>query len=255
MAKGLYWQIAKYFLYRRLKAIHALTPMEAEQITNVLPGSYVYCVPQGPNVRTLNPDVPHKKKDNNDPIKLIFVGRLDIHHKGLDILVDSVAVAMKGLHGHKIALTLVGPDWKGGRSWVQRRIEELDIRHHVTLTGSRASHEIRDLLHAADIYIQLSRHEGFPLSVAEALLADKPAILSNATGTVSYAEICQLPHVTVVPPRVAEAAAAIVDSIANLNRLKEQAVSAQRQVQQFFSWEKAARAHINVYKGLIHAAH
>jgi glycosyltransferase involved in cell wall biosynthesis len=255
VAKQFYWQIAKHLLYSRVKGIHALSPMETEHIAKLLPASYVYCVSQGPNLKSLNHIARQTSKGNDEPIKLLFVGRLDVKTKGLDILVEALAVAIKELTHRNVSLMLVGPDWRGGRSWLQRRAEKLDIAHHVSFTGSMASRETRELLHGADIYIQLSRHEGFPLSVAEALLANKPAILSNAIGTVSYTEISRLPHVTVVPPYVAHAAAAIVNTIANVNRLKEHAVTAQREVQEFFSWERAAREHINVYKGLIHAAH
>jgi glycosyltransferase involved in cell wall biosynthesis len=254
VAKRIYWQIAKRLLYSKVKGIHALSPMETQHIAHALPASYVYCVSQGPNVKPLDQVTLQTSKGNDEPIKLLFVGRLDVKTKGLDILVDALAVAIKELTYQKISLMLVGPDWRGGHSWVQRRAEELDIAHHVSFTGSMASRETRELLHGADIYIQLSRHEGFPLSIAEALLANKPAILSNAIGTVSYTEISRLPHVIVVPPRVAQAAAAIVDTIANLNRLKEQAVGAQREVQEFFSWERAATAHIKVYKYLAQGA-
>jgi len=87
----------------------------------------------------------------------------------------------------------------------RRRASDLGMADRVHFRGALPASEVAAVLAAADVYVQLSRHEGFPLSIVEALLAAKPAVLSSAIGTVSYPEVARLPHVMVVPPRASAA--------------------------------------------------
>jgi glycosyltransferase involved in cell wall biosynthesis len=100
--------------------------------------------------------------------------------------------------------------------------------------------ESEAVLAEADVYVQLSRHEGFGLSVVEAISSTLPAILSNAIGAVSYPEIADLPHVIVVPPSAAEAARAIARAMEQLPNLAAAALHCERKFRSFFSWDRAA---------------
>jgi len=184
-------------------------------------------------------------------VRYVFVGRLDVFTKGLDILLDALADAGRRLRGGEVTLTLVGPDWRGSHEWLRRRTEKLGIARRVVLTGAVSSRDVVSILHQSDIYVQLSRHDGFPSGVSEAFLAGKPVILSQAVGQASYAEVVSLPHVRVVPPRAREAAEAILEFAHRIGELRTIAEQYRAEVAHFFSWERIAGLHLEAYEKVI----
>jgi glycosyltransferase involved in cell wall biosynthesis len=253
--KRVYLAIESLLLRDHVRAFHALCPTEAGHLAKFFPNVATYCVPQGPSV--LVPKIlPGDTTTQTAWARkggFLFVGRLDVFHKGLDILLEAFEVVAKGAGGARLHLTLAGPDFQGGRRWLEHRATELGIRHLVQFTGALTGAQVGAALAAADIYVQLSRYEGFSLSVVEALLASKPAVLSDATGVVSYPEIASLPHVKTVPLRREEAARAMIDAAQDLPELTRAALSCHKAVTEFFSWDRVARLHLDQYMQLLHA--
>jgi glycosyltransferase involved in cell wall biosynthesis len=235
---------------------HALTRAEAEHLAVYFPGTSAYCVPQGPSV--IVPDVswppaPMRTRGEHE-IRFLFVGRLDVFQKGLDILLEAFeTAASRWRGGARLHLTMAGPDFRGGRTWLDRRATELGIRDRVEFTGTLTGAQVRAALLAADIYVQLSRYEGFSLSVVEALLASKPAVVTSATGPPQYPEIASLPHIIVVPPSSRPAAQGMIEAAEELPRLTRAALSCHELVAEFFSWDRVARLHLNEYMELVRA--
>jgi glycosyltransferase involved in cell wall biosynthesis len=252
--KTFYISVARWALYSCLGAVHALSPAEARHIESLL-GNRVatYCVPQGPSTHVLRDvDRVGAKSGGDGFFRFVFVGRLDVYTKGLDILLTAFAKALEAIRDAKLELALVGPDWKGGLERLRRQAAELGCDQRVRFTGALAGHMVREVLAAADAYVQLSRHEGFPLSVVEALLVGKPAILSSEIGTVSYPEVASLAHVRVVPPRGDEAAAAMVEVVRIRDALLKEAQESVAALRDLFSWERVARVHLEHYEQIVH---
>jgi len=252
LAKRLYLATEGPVVKRRVAAFHALTPMEREHTTAIFPQAKIYCAPQGasPSFRALRATDASERSPRKATITLASVGRLDVFTKGLDLLLEAFSCAVSRAPDADLRLIMVGPDWKQGRAWLEGRASELGITHRVRFTGALTGGEVAGVLAEANVYIQLSRHEGFPLSVVEALSSTMPAILSDAIGTVSYPEIADLPHVMVVPPSAAEAARAITAAAARLPDLSAAALSCRDRVRSFFSWERAAGMHLDEYARL-----
>ena len=59
-------------------------------------------------------------------------------------------------------------------------VSEYDLHDKIKITGYR--HDVPELLNVFDIYIQLSKWEGFPVAPLEAQVAGKPVIVSEAGG-------------------------------------------------------------------------
>ncbi|MBA2479536.1 MAG: glycosyltransferase family 4 protein [Planctomycetes bacterium] len=246
--KRLYFRLARQLLYRHA-AMHATSPLEARHISALLPAQEVYCAPLGPGVQS--PCVVGDGRTLAGPgAKLLFVGRLDIYTKGLDILLEAFALAFKRMPSPGAALHLVGADQNGSRQRLELIARSLGIGHQVHLHGQAAPTDVARFLADADIYVQLSRHEGFGLSIVEAFAAGLPAVLSDGIGVVSYPEVQRLEHVAIVKPDIAEAAAAIERAVANRIALREQASAHVSELREFFSWESAAAMQIERYRAL-----
>jgi glycosyltransferase involved in cell wall biosynthesis len=103
----------------------------------------------------------------------VFIGRLDVYRKGLDVLVRAVS-SVPGWH-----LALVGPRFRDVRR-LETMMEELRVVDRVHLVGPRHAAKLHEALAGADIFVLTSRWEGLPMSLLEALSFGKPAVVSPA---------------------------------------------------------------------------
>jgi glycosyltransferase involved in cell wall biosynthesis len=105
----------------------------------------------------------------------VFVGRLDVHRKGLDVLVRGVADA-PGWH-----LALVGPRFRDVER-LEAMIAGLGVGDRIHLVGERHGRALHESMGAADVFALMSRWEGLPMALLEALSLATPAVVSPAVG-------------------------------------------------------------------------
>jgi glycosyltransferase involved in cell wall biosynthesis len=242
LGKHAYLPVARRFLYSRLAAMHVLSPDEARDVRAALGDVPVYTAPQGGNVR-VRPLA--RREANGGPVRLVSVGRLDVYTKGLDILLDAFAAARAAA---PVELTVVGPDWNGGRTALEERAAALGLNGSVRFTGPLPGADVAHELRRADVYVQLSRHEGLPLAVTEALAAGKPAVLSSAIGTCSIPEVRRFRHVVVTEPTAEAASTALLGAAHGIDELRSAANESAPDVAQLFSWQRIAQVHIDRYE-------
>jgi glycosyltransferase involved in cell wall biosynthesis len=243
--KRAYVRVARRLLYRQLDGFLALSPSEAQQINAVVPDRPIHTIPLGPvAARDRSPNV----RTPGDGLRLLFVGRLDRYTKGLDVALAAFANAKRVLGPRLDCFTFVGPDWRDGRRQLEAQSRELGVAASVRFVGAVSLNDVGRFLADGDIYVQLSRHDAFPLSVVDALIAGKPCLLSSAIGTTSYAEIATLPHVRVVSPSPAVASAALVDLARGWADVVRDVDGTYPRVARFFSWSRIARAHLESYQ-------
>jgi glycosyltransferase involved in cell wall biosynthesis len=108
-----------------------------------------------------------------DALLAVFVGRLDVQRKGLDVLVQGIAEAA-GWH-----LALVGPRFRDVDR-LERIIADLGVTEQVHLVGERHGRSLQESIASADLFALLSRWEGMPMALLEALAQGRPAIVSPA---------------------------------------------------------------------------
>lgn len=251
--QNLYVRFARALLYKRLDAVHALSPIEEHQIRRMMPDLNVFSIPQGPSAQMeplLTSTGREDIEETSGPPKLLFVGRLDVHTKGLDILLPAFEQALRKLPSDGISLRLVGPDWKGGLSVLQKITAQLGITSKVEFMGAKDSPSVAKLLRETDIFVLLSRNEGFSLSLAEALIAGKPSIVSTEVGILSYQEVASLRYIYPVKPDVEQAAEAITFCVRNIRALRSSAAEFGPKAKEFFDWPRIAKLHIERYREL-----
>jgi glycosyltransferase involved in cell wall biosynthesis len=97
------------------------------------------------------------------------VARIAMERKGLRRFVEA------GAHLPDVELLLVG-------AWTDDAADELRAlaASNVRLTGRLTDEELDDLLRRASVYVQASRHEGFGMGVAEAMLAGCIPVVTDA---------------------------------------------------------------------------
>lgn len=110
--------------------------------------------------------------------RIVQVGRLLHDIKGQDILIRAVAQLLA--EGRDVSLTLIGDG--ESRPYLEDIVRELKITGRVEFAGTRPQSYV--LGHIADfnLFVQPSRLEGFGLTVAEAMAAGVPVLVSDNDG-------------------------------------------------------------------------
>lgn len=108
----------------------------------------------------------------------VSLGRLDPFQKGLDVLLDAWSRLPDGLEAR---LALIGPFWRGNKSEIRQLVANAGLGDRVILTGPLYGEPKYRALNEAACYIQVSRYEGTPIAVLEALACRLPAILTPGT--------------------------------------------------------------------------
>ncbi|MCC9144278.1 MULTISPECIES: glycosyltransferase family 4 protein [unclassified Arthrobacter] len=108
---------------------------------------------------------------------VLFVGRLELKPKGIDLLLSAWAAAAPQL-GAKLILAGTGPDHER----IEQLINSLGLSESVELVGWVSGEAKRDLVRSARLVVVPSRHETFGLVAVEALAGGTPAIIFDIPG-------------------------------------------------------------------------
>ena len=117
-------------------------------------------------------------------LNLIYVGRYDYIIKGIDRLLETFTL----LKGKDIVLYLYGNGDKKHLDKIKNFIKEKKLENQVFLNGPIYGDKKREMILSNDVFIQVSRAEGQPLGIMEALCLGMPIIVSNGTGFSEIAE-------------------------------------------------------------------
>ena len=107
---------------------------------------------------------------------LLFLGRYDPVHKGLDLLLRGLAT----LPPHdRPTIQMHGPDWQGGRAEVRTLVDELGLAAWVYVGDAVPAEAKWDLLARARGMVLTSRWEAAPVGLAEAASIGLPALVTD----------------------------------------------------------------------------
>jgi glycosyltransferase involved in cell wall biosynthesis len=165
LRKSVYSRLVERPLLRRSDLIVALSDAEAHQVGRFLgssagPPVVVLPAPIGMDAR------PRARLRN----RVVYLGRFDVEHKGLDRLVDSArySTAEFHLYGH------------AGRQHGRVAAELFaSAPANVVVHGPLFGVAKDEVLGSAALYVQSSRWEAFGRSTAEAAMAGTPVVLSS----------------------------------------------------------------------------
>ncbi|MCX6924420.1 MAG: glycosyltransferase [Verrucomicrobia bacterium] len=147
-----------------------------------------------------------------DAFVLIFVGRLDVRVKGLDLVVE----AFSRLPSKRPRLLLVGPDWSNGKAELERLAESLGCRDRVLFTGPIHGDKKWSLLQMADLFVSPSRWDAFNIALAEAMAVGLPVVTSTKVSLAP--DLRQAGAALLAPPAVEQLAQAIAALVSDPER-------------------------------------
>lgn len=206
----------------RARAVHLFFPSEAGDVRALAPGARMLVVPTGFS-RQLG-------EWQGGGGYLAWVGRYDPHHKGLDLLVQAMAMLTPG---ERPRVILHGYDYRGGQQRLREQVASQRLGDFVEVGGLIQGAAKLDFLRHADGNLHPARWESHSMALVESLAIGVPTL---ATSSMDIA------------PSLREASAAVVvdptpDAIAaGLTRLAESGPEISRKgrdlVATEFSWSK-----------------
>lgn len=113
--------------------------------------------------------------------RLIFIGRLHIEYKGLDMLLEACSLLRDRLAAAEAIVELRGPDHAGSTKLLEKQIAALQLERVVELGGPVVGRDKVSFLQRADAFLHPSRSEGHPMAVLEALGHGLPCLLTPVT--------------------------------------------------------------------------
>src|SRR6056297_2741312 len=189
-------------LPRNIRVIARLTEISqhsyrsALRHAQALDGVFVQCTRQAKDIAAIAPDLPQHRLSNavdtdrfnsdaqgiapEAPLRLLFLDRLVDLQKRVFLLPE----ICRALDATDIAYTLTvagdGPD----AAQLRQRLARWITDGRVTMPGAIAGADVPDVIRAHDIYLKLSRNEGSPNAVLEALASGLVTIAFDIPGVI-----------------------------------------------------------------------
>ena len=127
---------------------------------------------------------------------------------------------------------------------VKRRIQDLGLEEHVTLTGYRT--DVEDLLGLVDIFMMASLNEGTPLAILEAMGAGIPIVVTDVGGVAEQVVDGETGYVC--PPEDVEALYQSCKALLrNPDHKRKLGQAGRERVHDKFSLGSCISDHLNVY--------
>lgn len=165
--KRAWWELFEKKMVAGATAVHVFFDSEFNHIRSLGFGGPLLVAPNGVQV----PE--GIQWDGGSSGRLLFLGRFDPEHKGLDALVEAIGLLPE--HSRPDVL-LAGPDWKGGKARTADQINRLSLQKWITVGPAAYGSDKWELLTTSRGLLYPSRWEAFGNSVAEAAALGVPVL-------------------------------------------------------------------------------
>lgn len=241
-----YWSMCEKSMLEHAAAIQLLDLRHADRLTALGVKTPCFALPNGLEPRDY-PDPNITPPFHPEAPRAIFFGRMDAHHKGLDLLIaafSSSPIAQTG------SLTLQGPD-AGDLSSLQALAQVLpDV--NVNFLPPNYDQSPVQLLENYDIFCLTSRFEGFGLSALEAMVAGRVLLVSAESGIAPHVQASGC-GVTIAPTLngIRQGFATLLERRA---QWPEMGLRGRYYALKYLQWEPIAESALVQYRNLIPGA-
>ncbi|HMB95004.1 MAG TPA: polysaccharide deacetylase family protein, partial [Tepidisphaeraceae bacterium] len=184
---------------------------------------------------------PHRWKGVQNSKRLVYLGRFDVLVKGIDILIEIARLLPE------MTLDLYGTEDERTLPWLNKLRENLptNVRFNKPIFGI----EKAEMLSEASMYLQPSRWEGFPVSVAECLYLGVPSMIAD---TLDLAQLFYQHGLGLVvpldPPRAAQQIRSAMADEALMQQWSEQG---RKFAVSHFHPDAVAKKYVDLYEEVI----
>ena len=203
--------------------------------------------------------IPSQKKNWNEGQnvgRFVYIGRFDVFHKGIDLLLDAVELEKEFLKSKGFVLNLYGPNQKDvkkkkedAHTIINQMIKQRRIDSLVYVNDAVYGSEKTEILLKNDVFIQTSRFEGLPLGILEALSLGLPCLVTKGTNLDELVNNYNAGWGVETTSKMV--ASAIKNAVLKEHSLIEKTKSALQLIEENFTWNKIAKRSVDFYLKLI----
>jgi glycosyltransferase involved in cell wall biosynthesis len=239
-----YWYLLEQHMLRQATAIQVLDISHTQWLRRLGIETPVIAIPCGFFLKDVHPESSlHWQEDGM--VKLFFLGRLDAHNKGLDLLLEVFAQLVEVTD---VQLVLQGPDW-GDRKSLEQKAAKFSLSRKVSFLEPDYDKSPSSLIANYDIFCLPSRFEGFGQSALEAMLAGRVLLVSEVAGIA--------PHVkasgcgVVVAPEVSAIKEGLMELLQRRSEWQEMGLGGRRYALEHLAWKSIAHKALEQYRQLV----
>lgn len=183
----------------------------------------------------------------NKSKNLIFVGRYSYYVKGLDLLLKVCSNNKKWFIDNNVNIELYGRNSENGLYLLKRNIDILNIGEIVKINEPIFDDEKRQTIKRSYAFIQLSRHEGQPMGIIEALSLGVPCIVTYGT---SFADMINDNRCGLGIEFDEEKVFNAIKQIYTMDR-KKMSINGYRFVKKYYDWELIIKECLEYYSKIV----
>lgn len=170
LVKRMWWHLFERRLVLGARGLHVFFRSQDEVVRSLGFGGDVLVAPNGVQV-------PEEAAwDGGSGGYVLYIGRFDPQHKGLDLLVRAIGSLPVD---ERPQLRMHGPDWRGGKAAVESLVVELGLQQWVRVGPAVYGERKWGLMAAAAGFAYPSRWEAFGNSAAEAAAMGLPVLVTG----------------------------------------------------------------------------
>lgn len=234
---------------RRADALHALSIHERDCVRGARLHPAPTVIPNGVFMEQVEP-LPATgafraaHPELGDAPFVLFLARLH-PGKGLDLLAEALPRVLPDVPG--LRLVVAGPD-AGAQADLRARVARLGIADRVHLVGPMWDRSKFAALVDAACFCLPSEHEGFSMSIAEALACGTPVVI---TRQCHFPEVEEVGAGEVVERTLDDLAAGLRRVLTRPGSRAAYGQAGRRLIQERFTWPRIARRTIDLYRALV----
>lgn len=238
--KAIYNCFVEKYRFSAASAITVVTPREAESVEALIP-QYRGIIRWIANPINTSDLEDYRWKGDTQVKRLVYLGRFDVLQKGIDLMVD-IARLLPNVEFH-----LYGSGNAKTKKWLESLQFNFPVNVHLhnPVFGADKAKVLAD----ASLYIQTSRWEGFPISVAEAMYLGVPCAIVDR---LHFSELFGQYDLGLVLPSNAEKAASYLSDVLNQStRLHHWSERSRTFAHSHFQPQEVASMYLNFYKEIL----
>lgn len=186
-------------------------------------------------------------RDPNIPI-ILFMSRID-PKKGLDLLIPALENLVANGQPFHFVLAGTNPQDPTYEKGVSDRIQFSPIASCTTITGFVQGQQKQALLQQADLFVLPSYYENFGISVAEAMVAGTPVLISDQVHI--YTDVQQSESGWVCACNESALTMELLKALQDADGRRQRGINAQQCALEKYSWSAIAQQTLSKYRKIL----
>lgn len=241
--KWIYWHLLERRMLKQAMAVQILDSRHGQLLHRLGVKTPIIETPNGFSDENVLSESALQWRANENP-NLLFLGRIDLYNKGLDLLLNAFAKISETTNAR---LVIQGPD-NGDKKTLEQQTAKLTISKKVSFLEPDFDRAAASIAGDCDIFCIPSRFEGFSLAALEAMLAGRVLLVSDVAGIAPHVRASQCG--VVVKPEVEAIKNGLLELLTLRDRWKEMGMRGRGYVLNNLKWDKIASRAFERYRTL-----